>query len=212
MTDGDYKIPGASDIPGADIETTLTKRPKGQVRLKVESAADETAIYEEMLKQRYVGIRRAGCCEDDVGFVCGLFYTYHMQDPNSPLNATWRQALMHRVLQKNESDLFLLAYAGKDYDPKHVAGLVIATEDIDVGVTAITHRFPNFVHVQLLCVKPQFQRLGIGKDLLRAASDWTRDRGHDQIRVSVPSWSDEGERFIAYMGYHPLRDTWINGC
>ncbi len=63
---------------------------------------------------------------------------------------------------------------------------------------------PTCGHISDLCVDEPFRRQGIGRELVRAAWDWFRERGQTQLRLSVAAANAAGQAFWRAMGFQEL--------
>ena len=62
-------------------------------------------------------------------------------------------------------------------------------------------------HIDNIVVARTMRRRGLGRLLMDAASSWARDRGADEIVLTVWAGNDEAERFYEALGFHRVNQV-----
>lgn len=73
--------------------------------------------------------------------------------------------------------------------------------DTPVGHTMVSQRRG---HVETLIVARAHRRHGFGRALMEAATAWAKDRGAQQLLLTVWAGNDDAERFYAALGYRTI--------
>jgi len=60
------------------------------------------------------------------------------------------------------------------------------------------------VHIDALVVDPRFRRRGLGRQLLRAADTWARQRGAQELLLTLWAGNEAAEAFYRAIGFAPV--------
>ena len=64
-------------------------------------------------------------------------------------------------------------------------------------------------HVSMLSVSSDFQRLGVGQTLLKAAENIAREKGFDKITLTVNQYNDKANALYEKLGYEKVGETTV---
>jgi GNAT superfamily N-acetyltransferase len=88
-----------------------------------------------------------------------------------------------------------------------ILGIVVLNETQDVEYAQIpwsTSETDRNIVVHRLAVRPDQQRMGIGRKLMDFAEQWARDNQYDAIRLDTFSQNPRNQRFYLNRGYTDL--------
>jgi diamine N-acetyltransferase len=111
-----------------------------------------------------------------------------------------RQRALEALRDAEESghETILVGVDGKDA----VCGAChLQIYDTPVGHTMVSQRRG---HIETLIVSRQHRRRGFGRALMEAATLWAKQKGAQQLLLTVWAGNDDAERFYAALGYRTI--------
>ena len=81
--------------------------------------------------------------------------------------------------------------------------VIAAVDDVDVGITTVTHHSPYAAEVHLMAVAPAHHRHGIGTAMLRHLESRLADAGVEFLQVKTLSAAHPGRRLRRHAGVLP---------
>jgi ribosomal protein S18 acetylase RimI-like enzyme len=131
---------------------------------------------------------------------------YHARNAPDLFTATspaWSEQYYQGIL-KNPLALTVVAA-----DKKIIAGLVSAYLLSAPDLPMMTHR--RFVNVDTLSVLPEYQRRGIGRQLMQAVEGWAQARGACAIELNAYAFNDSAQQLYTCLGYKPQATRLVKG-
>ena len=136
--------------------------------------------------------------QDDRDFVLGLLPRLSGMDLPSWLTKTalddFNQAAMQKAMDDMPADAALLIAVDESQSP---AGFIYLTTEADYFTGE------KLGYISDLAVAPQAEGQGVGRLLMDAAEDWTREKGYRRLTLDVFAGNERARRVYEKAGFLP---------
>ncbi len=136
----------------------------------------------------------------DLPQICTLyehFYTYNAgQEPQYYKEAAENGQYPTHSIEGSQDDLLVAI------ENERIIGFMHVKENATPPYPVIIpHRFTEVVDI---FVEAPCRRQGVGTQLMQAAWQWAKARGHDYLELSVLKENENGRRFYEHFGFSPV--------
>jgi GNAT superfamily N-acetyltransferase len=158
-----------------------------------------------------VNIRFAGI--QDLETLCRLYVEFHefhvrelpdrllsLGDPDA-YDCAKMFPKLEKIIKDDNAVIFLAEVA---HQPVGFAEVYVRQDEPNLA--RVLHRYG---HLQSLMVTEEFRRHGVGKQLVEAAQQWTKDKGATEMRLDIWEFVEGPLEFYEQSGYRTLRRTLV---